>query len=119
MNQQLAKWTLQKFGCKVDIASDGLVALEQVKRQKYDLILMDLQMPGMDGLTATREIRRFELAQARKPTPIVAMTAHVLDEDRQQAQAAGMQDFLVKPVSFAEFQRVLEVFLKVQKGTVL
>jgi signal transduction histidine kinase/DNA-binding NarL/FixJ family response regulator len=111
MNQQLATWTLQKLGCTVDIAENGEVALQKVRETTYDLILMDLQMPGMDGITATYEIRRIEIIEALKMTPIVAMTAHVLDEDRAMAQKAGMQDFLIKPVSADEFQRVLSRFL--------
>lgn len=111
MNQQLAQWTLQKLGCTVDIAENGEVALQKIRTSAYDLILMDLQMPGMDGLTATYEIRRIEITEALRMTPIVAMTAHVLDEDRVLAQKAGMQDFLIKPVSASEFQRVLKRFL--------
>jgi signal transduction histidine kinase/CheY-like chemotaxis protein len=111
MNQQLAQWTLQKLGCTVDIAENGEVALQKVRETTYDLILMDLQMPGMDGIAATYEIRRIEIIEALKMTPIVAMTAHVLDEDRAMAQKAGMQDFLIKPVSADEFQRVLSRFL--------
>lgn len=111
MNQQLAQWTLQKLGCTVDIAENGEAALQKVRETSYDLILMDLQMPGMDGIAATYEIRRIEIIEALKMTPIVAMTAHVLDEDRAMAQKAGMQDFLIKPVSANEFQRVLTRFL--------
>ena len=111
MNQQLAQWTLQKLGCTVDIAENGEAALQKVRETSYDLILMDLQMPGMDGIAATYEIRRIEIVEALKMTPIVAMTAHVLDEDRAMAQKAGMQDFLIKPVSADEFQRVLTRFL--------
>jgi signal transduction histidine kinase/CheY-like chemotaxis protein len=111
MNQQLAIWTLEKLGCSVDIAENGEVALKKIQNDVYDLILMDLQMPGMDGLTAAHEIRRIEVTEALKMTPIVAMTAHVLDEDRILAQKAGMQDFLIKPVSADEFQRVLSKFL--------
>ena len=111
MNQQLAIWTLEKLGCTVDIAENGEVALKKIRTDVYDLILMDLQMPGMDGLTAAHEIRRIEVTEALKMTPIVAMTAHVLDEDRILAQKAGMQDFLIKPVSADEFQRVLSKFL--------
>ncbi|MCX7261424.1 MAG: ATP-binding protein [Burkholderiales bacterium] len=111
MNQQLAIWTLEKLGCSVDIAENGEVALKKIRTDVYDLILMDLQMPGMDGLTAAHEIRRIEVTEALKMTPIVAMTAHVLDEDRILAQKAGMQDFLIKPVSADEFQRVLSKFL--------
>lgn len=111
MNQQLAQWTLQKLGCSVDIAENGEVAVQKIQANRYDLILMDLQMPGMDGITATYEIRRIEIIEALQMTPIVAMTAHVLDEDRTLAQNAGMQDFLIKPVSADEFQRVLKRFL--------
>ena len=111
MNQQLAQWTLQKLGCTVEIAANGEIAIQKVRSDSYDLILMDLQMPGMDGISATYEIRKIEITEALKMTPIVAMTAHVLDQDRAMAQAAGMQDFLIKPVSADEFQRVLNRFL--------
>ena len=111
MNQQLAQWTLQKLGCTVDIAASGEIAIQKIRSDSYDLILMDLQMPGIDGIAATYEIRRIEITEALKMTPIVAMTAHVLDQDRALAQAAGMQDFLIKPVSADEFQRVLSRFL--------
>jgi signal transduction histidine kinase/CheY-like chemotaxis protein len=111
MNQQLAIWTLEKLGCSVDIAENGEVALRKIRSDVYDLILMDLQMPGMDGLTAAHEIRHIEVTEALKMTPIVAMTAHVLDEDRILAKKAGMQDFLIKPVLADEFQRVLSKFL--------
>ena len=111
MNQQLARWTLEKLGCTVEIAENGEAALQKIRADAYDLILMDLQMPGMDGLTATYEIRHIEVTEALKMTPIVAMTAHVLDEDRALAKKAGMQDFLIKPVLADEFQRVLNKFL--------
>ena len=111
MNQQLARWTLEKLGCTVEIADNGEAAVQKIQSNSYDLILMDLQMPGMDGLTATHEIRHIEVTKALKMTPIVAMTAHVLDEDRVLAKKAGMQDFLIKPVSADEFQRVLKQFL--------
>jgi CheY-like chemotaxis protein len=111
MNQQLAQWTLEKLGCTVDIAANGKMAIEKIRAKAYDLILMDLQMPDMDGISATYEIRRIEVTEALQMTPIVAMTAHVLDEDRALARKAGMQDFLIKPVSASEFQRVLNKFL--------
>ena len=111
MNQKLAQWTLEKFGCSVEIAENGEIALQKVRTESYDLILMDLQMPGIDGIATTYEIRRIEITEALKMTPIVAMTAHVLDQDRALAHAAGMQDFLIKPVSADEFERVLSRFL--------
>ena len=111
MNQKLAQWTLEKLGCTVEIADSGESALQKIRSRSYDLIFMDLQMPGIDGLRATHEIRHIEVTEALKMTPIVAMTAHVFDEDRAQAKKAGMQDFLIKPVSADEFQRVLNKFL--------
>ena len=111
MNQKLAQWTLEKLGCTVEIADNGEAAVQKIQTNSYDLILMDLQMPGMDGLTATHEIRLIEVTKALKMTPIVAMTAHVLDEDRVLAKKEGMQDFLIKPVSADEFQRILNKFL--------
>ena len=77
MNQQLAQWTLQKLGCTVDIAASGEIAIQKIRTETYDLILMDLQMPGIDGIAATYEIRRIEITEALKIKPNVAMTAHV------------------------------------------
>ena len=102
---------LSSKGYQVVTAEDGIQALAALERQSFDLVLLDLQMPGMDGISATYEIRRIEIEEALKTTPIVAMTAHVLDEDRTMAHKAGMQDFLIKPVSADEFQRVLTRFL--------
>jgi CheY-like chemotaxis protein len=73
---------------------------------------MDLQMPIMDGLTAAKAIRAYEKEHNLKPVPIVAMTAHVLDSDREDCRLAGMTDFLVKPVEKKEFERVLKDFLQ-------
>jgi PAS domain S-box-containing protein len=95
LNQEVAVDLLTSGGFKVDVASNGAIAVDQVARQAYDLILMDMQMPVMDGLTATRLIR----ARAHgKFTPIIAMTANALVEDRNACRDAGMDEFIAKPI---------------------
>ncbi|MDE2368899.1 MAG: response regulator [Burkholderiales bacterium] len=95
LNQEVAMNLLQDLGFSVDLAEDGLQALESARSQRYDLILMDLQMPRMDGLEATRRIR--ELPRMER-VPILAMTANAFADDRAAALAAGMNDHVVKPV---------------------
>jgi signal transduction histidine kinase/ActR/RegA family two-component response regulator len=104
INQLVANGLLEKAGCSADLATDGVDAVEKVQAGGYDLILMDMQMPRLDGLGATRRIRSLPLA--RQPV-ILAMTANAFDEDRQQCLAAGMDDFLSKPLSFETFAAAL------------
>jgi PAS domain S-box-containing protein len=106
INQKVALKMLERMGYRADVVSDGAEAIEAVRRQTYDVILMDLQMPEIDGIEATRQIR----AEAGgKPIPrIVAMTANVMEEDRQRCLDAGMEDFLRKPVSVTELAEALE-----------
>ncbi len=95
-NQQVASELLGKAGARVDVAADGRQALDALERHTYDLVLMDMQMPVMDGVTATRAIR----ADARFVTlPVIAMTANALPEERQACLDAGMNDFLTKPIT--------------------
>lgn len=96
INQKVGQLMLRKLGHRVDTVSNGREAVTAAHRQPYDVILMDLQMPEVDGLQATRAIRS-ELSRGRQPW-IVAMTASVLVEDRDACQAAGMDDYLAKPV---------------------
>ena len=95
INQQLARELLEDAGFSVDVAENGQVALDRVQQSAYDLVLMDMQMPVMDGVEATLAIRRIPRLRA---LPIVAMTANAMAEDRQSCLDAGMNDFLSKPI---------------------
>ena len=95
VNRKVAERTLERLGCAVVLASNGLEALERLAESRFDLVFMDCLMPEMDGYAATREIRRRELGGRR--TPVIAMTASVLEEERYQCMASGMDDFLPKP----------------------
>ena len=108
INQQVASELLHDQGLSVDIASNGQVALERLAETEYDLVLMDMQMPVMDGLTATRRIR--DQAQWAE-LPIVAMTANAMAEDRQRCMDAGMNDFVAKPIEPDRLIKVLQRWL--------
>jgi CheY-like chemotaxis protein len=97
VNQQVATQVLSKIGCRVDVAANGAAALEKVAGEFYDLVFMDCQMPGMDGLEVTRRIRQRE-AERGGHLPIVAMTAHAMTGDRERCLEAGMDDYLTKPI---------------------
>ena len=107
INQKVARLMLQKMGYQADIANNGLEVLEALEYQEYDLLLMDVQMPQMDGIEATRRILA-EWDEARGPVPsIVAMTASVLEQDVRACMAAGMQEHLGKPVQSQALAHVL------------
>jgi len=99
VNQKLASRILEQMGYRADIASNGLEAVESIERQTYDVILMDVQMPEMDGLDATRNIRK--LADVTQPH-IIAMTANAMEGDRELCLAAGMDDYVSKPIRVNE-----------------
>lgn len=98
LSQKVIRGMLGKLGLKADIASDGQEALALAEKNRYDLILMDCEMPEMDGFEATRRIRQHEQRHALPSTPIVALTAHILKEHKDRSFAAGMNDHLPKPV---------------------
>lgn len=96
--QRLAVFTFGQMGIPIDFASNGKEAFEMYQNKKYDLILMDMQMPVMDGLEATRQIRAFEKeANADNRVYIVALTANILAETKSDCLTAGMDDFMEKP----------------------
>jgi PAS domain S-box-containing protein len=105
VNQKVAIRLLEKMGHKVEVAADGERAVAAVRLDIYDLVLMDCQMPVMDGYAATRAIRKLNL---RHRIPIIAMTANAMPEDRQRCLEAGMDDYVSKPISTAQLHRAIE-----------
>jgi PAS domain S-box-containing protein len=111
INQKVATHMLQNLGYQVDVAADGVEAVQLWSAGHYDLIFMDGQMPHMDGYQATEEIRSRERQQGMKAIPIVALTAHALAGDRERCLIAGMNDYLSKPVDVKALRRVLDTWL--------
>jgi signal transduction histidine kinase/CheY-like chemotaxis protein len=114
VNRKVAAHLLRKFGCHVDVAINGAGAVRMWRELPYDAIFMDCQMPEMDGYEATAEIRRAE--PQRKRIPIVAMTAHAMTGDRERCLAAGMDDYVSKPISVAELRAVLARWMPATPG---
>jgi len=117
VNREVALSMLENLGCRVEMAADGLEAVEAASGTRFDLILMDCQMPRMDGYQATELIRQNERIPCREAvrTPIVALTAHAMQGDRQQCLLAGMDDYLTKPFTQGQLSELLERWLK-RKG---
>ena len=109
INQQIALLTLESMGYRADVAANGVEAVEAVRRFPYDIVLMDVQMPEMDGLEATRQIRARPIPPERgvQPIRIVAMTANAMHGDREACLAAGMDDYLAKPIRREELAAAL------------
>ena len=112
VNQRVAQRTLQNLAAEVTIANNGAEALEHIAVSKFDAVLMDCQMPVMDGFTATRRIREVELSRGAKRLPIIALTANVMSEDREKCLAAGMDAHVGKPIEPAQMIEALSRFLK-------
>ncbi|MEO0288443.1 MAG: response regulator [candidate division WOR-3 bacterium] len=124
VNQKVAKNMLNKLGYDVDIAENGEKVLEMMREKTYDLILMDVQMPIMDGLTTTRIIREIEddiknnrnlshnLIVKKIPIPIIALTANAMKEDKDICLANGMNDYIAKPLNLKELKEIVEKYTK-------
>lgn len=109
INQKIALKMLEQAGYAAEAVNSGIEAVEAVRKARYDLVLMDIQMPGMDGYEATARIRRLEGDQ--RHTPIVALTANAMEGDRERCLAAGMDDYLAKPVHRQELYRTIRRWL--------
>lgn len=112
-NLELLKLLLQRAGHQVTAVTDGIEAVNTIKQHSFDVVLMDIQMPNLDGLQACKQIRLWEQEQSKTMLPVIALTASVLDEDKTAAKEAGMQGFASKPIDFAalsfEIARVLDI----------
>lgn len=113
VNREFCSQALKYFGCEVRVTDSGESAIEMFKDQGFDLILMDCEMPGIDGFMAAEKIRRIEKGAAVcvKRTPIVALTAHDLAGDREKCLASGMDDFLSKPFQLKDFTDILNKWI--------
>jgi two-component system, sensor histidine kinase and response regulator len=111
VNQEVALAMLEGFGCRVEVVANGCEAVESSAHRRYDLILMDCQMPEMDGFSATAEIRRQEKANGQH-LPIIALTANAMASDREECLAAGMDDYLCKPFKQEQLHAVLQRWLR-------
>ena len=107
VNQVVAVRALERCGVRTDVVSDGLLALEALEAHHYDAVLMDCQMPNLDGYQATMELRRRE-QDGRRHTPVIAMTAHAMMGDREKCLEAGMDDYIAKPMRAAGLAEVLQ-----------
>jgi signal transduction histidine kinase/ActR/RegA family two-component response regulator len=117
VNQRVAVYMLVKLGHRVDVAKHGREAIDMLGKSGYDLVLMDCQMPEMDGFEATRMIRDRSSPVLDHEIPVIAMTANAFPEDRTRALACGMNDFLAKPVDRPMLASMLEKWLKPASGT--
>ena len=110
INQRVALFNLKKMGHQVDIAENGKIAVEFFSKNKYDIILMDIQMPEMDGLEATKQIRNWEKKnQNKRIMPIIAMTANAMRGDKENFINQGMSGYISKPFKIKELETILKM----------
>ena len=109
LNQRIVTFSLKKYNHEVTIANNGLEAVEMFHDEKYDVILMDIMMPVMDGLEATVKIREVERDQKiEKRTPIIALTANTMDNDRDKCISYGMDEFMAKPFDIEKLKTIFK-----------
>jgi len=107
VNQTVAVRTLLKMGAHAEAVSDGEEAVERIKNHSFDLVLMDVQMPKMDGFETTQVIRTLEKENHQPRMPIIAMTAHALSGDRERCLEGGMDDYITKPINVADLSAAI------------
>jgi CheY-like chemotaxis protein len=112
VNQKVALMLLQRRGYRVQLAEDGRAALEAFAHARFSAILMDMQMPVMDGIEATREIRNMEVLRQVARTPIIAMTANAMEGDRERCLEAGMDDYIAKPIRADQLYEQLQRWVR-------
>jgi CheY-like chemotaxis protein/HPt (histidine-containing phosphotransfer) domain-containing protein len=115
VNQQVVTGVLGKLGCRVTLAADGEEALALARQCRFDLILMDCQMPVMDGYEATKMIRQFEAEKELPPTPIIAITGNAMKGDKEKCLRAGMDDYISKPLKRGDLEQKLATWLPAEK----
>ncbi|PLX10424.1 MAG: hypothetical protein C0598_10395 [Marinilabiliales bacterium] len=113
INQRVATFNLEKFGITVDIAENGQEALDMFKKANYNIVFMDIQMPVMDGLEATKKIRHYELESSKAhKVPIIAMTANTLKGDKENFMQSGFTDYISKPFKSSELSLLINKVIK-------
>jgi PAS domain S-box-containing protein len=115
INQTVMRAMLMNLGCRVDVAGNGKEAIKLYKEHEYDLIFMDIGLPDMDGLQVTKELLEVKKKLKRKHIPIVALTAHVMEDDRKNCLKVGMTDMLTKPIVHAQLVELLKRLIKPSK----
>jgi len=108
ISTKVIRGMLGKLSLEPDTASNGEEALQAMKAQRYDLVLMDCEMPVLDGFSATQQLRIWEVSNQRKRTPVVALTAHILAEHKERARLAGMDGHMAKPVELSQLRELVE-----------
>ena len=113
LNQKVVTFNLRKHNYNVTTAGNGTEAISKVKNESFDLVLMDIMLPEMDGFEITAEIRKYEKeAEIEKQVPIIALTANTLDNDRDKCIQAGMNEYLAKPFTAQELIAVIQKFIQ-------
>ena len=114
LNQKVVMFNLKKYDYNITAVTNGLDALEAVKNNQFDLVLMDIMLPEMNGFEVTEKIRNFESKQGKNPVPIVALTANTLDNDREKCISVGMNEYLSKPFTANELIEKIEKFVQLE-----
>ncbi len=108
VNRKIAEINILKFGHEIDFAINGKIAVEMFQKSDYDIIFMDIQMPIMDGIEATKKIREIEKSNSKKPITIVAVSASMLNDDKHLCFEAGMNNYISKPYKRNDLKEVLD-----------